>query len=1535
MKKRWIAAMTAFGILTTSYFAASGVFASGGIVGGQSGSGYMAEKAAAQQTVAFPGAEGGGMYSRGARGALDEGRKIEVYHVTNLNNSGEGSFRDAVSKGNRIVVFDVAGNIQLDSNVSINKSNLTILGQTAPGDGICFSDNNIKVGGKNVILRYLRFRVGDQDKNGNDTRAQDGLEIVDDAENIIVDHCSVSWGTDENLSAYAVKDVTIQWSIIAEALNQSVHDKGEHSYAAIWGGVNLSIHHNLIATHKSRNPKIGTSETVAMTEGYQDNQTLVDLRNNVIYNWGDKAGYGSENGAKTYLINNTYKPGPATPATKRTRIFELSVGSKYKENYIGSVYASGNQIDIDPADGEYAAAQLVNENNWQDALHTGVYVDKNYTNVVDKSEMVITHPDQAYQDYQQGYPITTQSAAESYTAVLDGAGATLPKRDAVDSRVVGNVRERTAPTGSKGSEGLLDSPVDGMNSDPEHAALYDEKGYPKYEYSPSEVKADADGDGIPDTWEDQMGLDQSNPLDSTMTGPGGYTWLELYVEEAITHPKGDGEVTLAVPAAGEEDYLTTSDTPETLTAAAAGDGVESVKFYFNDQFIAEGTENGGVYTAAGQSIPSGSGYLTAQAVYTDGRTVTSATRRLHVVSAKTQGTQVGEWQTAAGVDTVWHDSRTGMYELYDGLLKQQVPDGDFDLVCRIGELPAMSNASETRLMVYEGDENGLPYEDGTQLSVGLRYGANYQREVFFRGATENTLPGDEYQWLKISRVGGICTFYAAESLLQWDKIGEAGVSETAGLYAAAAEDGPGVAKLETLRMISAEDQTAPAITIDNVAENQRLGFSEELRVTVTPDEKAPVSEVAVMLGDAVVASKTGLSIGNMEQIDIPLSFSAVASGVLKAVCYDQNLGMAAAERNVVVSGDMTPWRIADVGAPEGGRQTFAAVTPDYTYKINAPDGQIGGTADRFGYLYQQFRGDQRIYFRSRMQGAKQLGLVLKKDLNADGVTYFFGGDTSGGALNYQLKGRPESGGEMSVTYALEHAGPTMYFVAEKSGDWLTVYQTENTSGENATVYHTKTQLAKINVAALGNTYYLGFGAVYGEGGNPPDIGWPVMEGISEDDQALTVWDFDNGLDWGWQMQEKNVLTPSWTDEELNGVSGGKLLIAPGEEYPGYRYIFHEYFMQDRLMPAMQTRVLMQGDNPELNLYFQTGDAAKAYQVTFSDDGNIYAGTEIAGQWDNTQGWYTVRLTTAMDEEILEQTCRLEILDKSGSRIAETPIEYSQAFRTQNNTEKIKTPVTHAVYFEPAKGTGERYYIDDVSVWGTQPGVIVEQSAKLLNFEQYEIGSATTAGTDANGFTMTAGMAISDSKKTVGDESFTRRIQMDKGSKTQNAISFPVSGDVTIQVYAAQGGKSNPRNLILDNGKTQLKEVIGEIGMHTIDYTGGAGTITLYSDSKIYIYGVKVITTKVVWLRDAITAFTPQTGQVSAVLKNSASAVLAIAAYDQNGFMLECQVSDLLTPDGEGFISAELKPLNEGVKFKAFLWEGLDSIRPLAAEKVSG
>ena len=444
---------------------------------------------AEDKTTAFPGAEGGGMYATGARGAQNQ----EIYHVTNLNDSGSGSFRDAVSESNRIIVFDVAGNIELVNALNITGSNLTILGQTAPGDGICIKNNTTGIYGDNIILRYLRFRMGDQ------------LTIEDDSiggrghKNIIIDHCSVSWSVDECASFYDNTNFTMQWCIIAESLKESVHDKGNHGYGGIWGGENASYHHNLIAHHDSRNPRIATAGIEAAQTDVTKQTDLTDLRNNVIYNWGGNSAYGGENGAPVNIINCYYKYGPSTSSSKRERIFQISAkkeGDNSGTNNLNcpgwgtDLYVSGNYV--------YGSAAVTADNtkgvDFDDNTKTyGLWTDSTIT---DEEKIV-------HNRYINDYPVMTDTAEEAYEKVLAGAGASI-SRDAVDEQLINDVKN--------GTGSLINTPSEAG-------------GYP--ELNGTKAK-DSDNDGIPNEWEDKNGLDKFDKSDALTISPEGYTNLEIY-----------------------------------------------------------------------------------------------------------------------------------------------------------------------------------------------------------------------------------------------------------------------------------------------------------------------------------------------------------------------------------------------------------------------------------------------------------------------------------------------------------------------------------------------------------------------------------------------------------------------------------------------------------------------------------------------------------------------------------------------------------------------------------------------------------------------------------------------------------------------------------------------------------------------------------------------------------------------------------------------------------------------------------------------
>ena len=275
--------------------------------------------AEAQNVISFPGAEGFGRNTSGGRGG-------RVYFVTKLSDDGsEGTLRYALNqKGPRYIIFQTGGTIYLESPLKIHEGNVTIAGQTAPGDGITVANYETFVAADNVMIRYMRFRMGDLKNYEGDAL---GARFI---KNLIVDHCSMSWSTDETVSIYANENTTLQWCIIAESLRNSVHQKGAHGYGGIAGGRFASFHHNIYAHHDSRNPRLGeyAGSKFALTD-------LMDFRNNVIYNWGHNSMYGGE-GMNVNIINNYYKPGPATLTRKRIVAIDKNV-FKLSSDRFGSI----------------------------------------------------------------------------------------------------------------------------------------------------------------------------------------------------------------------------------------------------------------------------------------------------------------------------------------------------------------------------------------------------------------------------------------------------------------------------------------------------------------------------------------------------------------------------------------------------------------------------------------------------------------------------------------------------------------------------------------------------------------------------------------------------------------------------------------------------------------------------------------------------------------------------------------------------------------------------------------------------------------------------------------------------------------------------------------------------------------------------------------------------------------------------------------------------------------------------------------------
>ena len=413
------------------------------------------------QQLAFPGAEGYGRFALGGRGG-------KVMFVTNLNDSGPGSLRAAIeAQGPRIVIFKISGTIELQSNLRIVHPRITIAGQTAPGDGICLRKYPLIISADDSVVRYIRVRLGDEADN-----KVDGID-VSDSENVIVDHCSVSWTLDEGVNTYhGTKNVTIQWCLISESLHNSRLQQG-HGFAASLGGTNTSYHHNLLANNAGRNPSIA---------GENSNPTInLDFRNNVIFNWQYRTLDGRPRSIN--VVNNFYKAGPASrEGLKIVKIQSLEDGS------FGRWYVQGN----------------VFEDHSRSRRRNGLVVIDS-PDVSLKSAMIDEPVDFA--------PVVTETTEAAFENVLLYAGAIRPKRDSHDQRIIREVRSGRTTFGN----GII-------------ASQTDVGGWP--ELLSTQPQQDVDADGMPDEWERRFSLNGDLSLQNSLDlDNDGYTNVEEYLNQ--------------------------------------------------------------------------------------------------------------------------------------------------------------------------------------------------------------------------------------------------------------------------------------------------------------------------------------------------------------------------------------------------------------------------------------------------------------------------------------------------------------------------------------------------------------------------------------------------------------------------------------------------------------------------------------------------------------------------------------------------------------------------------------------------------------------------------------------------------------------------------------------------------------------------------------------------------------------------------------------------------------------------------------------
>ncbi|MGM7722759.1 Ig-like domain-containing protein [Metabacillus sp. Hm71] len=684
------------------------------------------------KVLAFPGAEGGGMYTSGGRG-------YDVYEVTTLEDYGasetpiKGSLRDAVSQGNRTIVFRVSGTIHLKQQLKIEQKNLTIAGQTAPGDGITVAGFGTDISGsENIIIRYMRFRPGSANLE-TEPDAFGGRDV----KNAMIDHISTSWSVDETLSFYRNENTTLQWSIISESLYISGHAKGRHGYGGIWGGENATFANNLIASHTSRLPALGNTGNKL----YPVSST--DMVNNVVYNWGFNSTYGG-NDQENNIINNYYKPGPSTHEKVMKRIVSPGQTGKLSWFYIKGNYMYGNKA--------------VTEDNTLgiEDIKTGTFFGDTPYDVLGHNLLNIKPAEQAYEE------------------VLKKSGATYPRRDAVDARIVSDVRNGTGRF---------------INNE------WEAGGYP--ELTSAKAPVDTDHDGIPDKWEEANGLNPYDKEDGKEITASGYSNLEVYLHSLVNvdyEPVNPG-VELLSPKLNA--VYKAGSTIKLNVKLEEKQSIVKVEYYRNDVKIGESTA--GNFAFKWENVPDGTWFISAKAIDKHGNAAQTTSMPIHVNTFK----QTGDWKAKdiGNVPIKGNTTKTtdGLTIKGSGRIDQKADafhfafkevKGDAELIARIDSLTRVDNNAISGLMIRESlekdaatviisssvvkaDKQDTPYSvhfsTRTKEGEAILAPGEHDRpeEIGIPSLKGTTLP----YWLKITRKGDVLTGYASEDGENWIEVG--------------------------------------------------------------------------------------------------------------------------------------------------------------------------------------------------------------------------------------------------------------------------------------------------------------------------------------------------------------------------------------------------------------------------------------------------------------------------------------------------------------------------------------------------------------------------------------------------------------------------------------------------------------------------------------------------------------------------------------------------------------------------------------------